>query len=41
VHRFSVYLFTGKKRSKGAFDNELEQIPGIGKATADPVVEGI
>src|SRR5258705_4982887 len=34
VHRFGI-SFHRLKRSKGAFNNELEQIPGIGKATAD------
>lgn len=34
VHRFGV-SFHRKKRSKGTFKNELEQIKGIGKATAD------
>ncbi|HMK25505.1 MAG TPA: excinuclease ABC subunit UvrC [Chitinophagaceae bacterium] len=34
VHRFGI-SFHRQKRSKGAFNNELEQIPGIGKATAD------
>jgi excinuclease ABC subunit C len=34
VHRFGIN-FHRKKRSKGTFQNELEEIPGIGKATAD------
>ena len=34
VHRFGI-TFHRKKRSKGTFKNELEDIPGIGKATAD------
>ncbi len=34
VHRFGI-TFHRLKRSKGAFSNELEQITGIGKATAD------
>ncbi|MGZ8510066.1 MAG: excinuclease ABC subunit UvrC [Chitinophagaceae bacterium] len=34
VHRFGV-SFHRNKRSKGTFKNELEDIPGIGKATAD------
>ena len=34
VHRFGI-TFHRQKRSKGAFTNELEQITGIGKATAD------
>jgi excinuclease ABC subunit C len=34
VHRFGI-SFHRKKRSKGTFKNELEDIPGIGKATAD------
>jgi excinuclease ABC subunit C len=34
VHRFGI-SFHRQKRSKGAFNNELEQITGIGKATAD------
>ncbi len=34
VHRFGV-TFHRQKRSKGTFKNELEDIPGIGKATAD------
>jgi excinuclease ABC subunit C len=34
VHRFGI-TFHRQKRSKGAFSNELEQISGIGQATAD------
>jgi excinuclease ABC subunit C len=34
VHRFGI-TFHRKKRSKGTFVNELEQIEGIGKRTAD------
>jgi excinuclease ABC subunit C len=34
VHRFGIN-FHRSKRSKGTFKNELENIPGIGKATAD------
>jgi excinuclease ABC subunit C len=34
VHRFGI-TFHRQKRSKGTFNNELEQITGIGKATAD------
>jgi len=34
VHRFGIG-FHRDKRSKGTFKNELEDIPGIGKATAD------
>jgi excinuclease ABC subunit C len=34
VHRFGI-TFHRNKRSKGTFKNELEDIPGIGKATAD------
>ncbi len=34
VHRFGI-RFHRDKRSKGTFKNELEEIPGIGKATAD------
>jgi len=34
VHRFGI-TFHRKKRSKGTFKNELEDIPGIGKATID------
>ena len=34
VHRFGI-SFHRNQRSKGTFKNELEDIPGIGKATAD------
>ncbi|HET6993911.1 MAG TPA: excinuclease ABC subunit C, partial [Chitinophagaceae bacterium] len=34
VHRFGI-TFHRNKRSKGTFKNELEDIPGIGNATAD------
>lgn len=34
VHRFGI-AFHRNKRSKGVFKNELEQLKGIGKATAD------
>lgn len=34
VHRFGI-SFHRQKRSRGTFKNELENIPGIGKATAD------
>jgi excinuclease ABC subunit C len=34
VHRFGI-SFHRQKRSAGTFKNELEDIPGIGKATAD------
>ncbi len=34
VHRFGIN-FHRQKRSKGTFKNELEEIPGIGNATAD------
>ncbi|HEY6506145.1 MAG TPA: excinuclease ABC subunit UvrC [Chitinophagaceae bacterium] len=34
VHRFGI-TFHRDKRSKGTFKNELEDIPGIGKNTAD------
>jgi excinuclease ABC subunit C len=34
VHRFGI-TFHRQKRSKGTFKNELEDIPGIGKTTAD------
>jgi excinuclease ABC subunit C len=34
VHRFGI-SFHRRKRSKGTFKNELEDIPGIGKSTAD------
>ena len=38
VHRFGI-SFHRNKRSKGAFVNELEQIKGIGKATADQLLK--
>ncbi|MFI5132897.1 MAG: excinuclease ABC subunit UvrC [Chitinophagales bacterium] len=38
VHRFGI-TFHRKKRSKGTFKNELEEIPGIGKATADTLLK--
>lgn len=38
VHRFGI-TFHRKKRSKGTFKNELEDIPGIGKATADVLLK--
>lgn len=38
VHRFGV-TFHRTKRSKGTFTNELEQIPGIGKQTADQLLK--
>ena len=38
VHRFGV-TFHRQKRSKGTFKNELEDIPGIGKATADMLLK--
>ncbi|HEV7782349.1 MAG TPA: excinuclease ABC subunit UvrC [Chitinophagaceae bacterium] len=38
VHRFGIN-FHRNKRSKGTFKNELEDIPGIGKATADMLVK--
>lgn len=34
VHRFGI-SFHRQKRSKGTFRNDLEDIPGIGKSTAD------
>ena len=34
VHRFGI-SFHRQKRSKGVFKNELEEIKGIGKSTAD------
>ena len=34
VHRFGI-TFHRNKRSKGTFKNELEDIPGIGNATAE------
>ena len=38
VHRFGL-AFHRQKRSKGTFKNELEEIPGIGKATADSLLK--
>ncbi|MEK7227022.1 MAG: excinuclease ABC subunit C, partial [Bacteroidota bacterium] len=38
VHRFGI-TFHRQKRSKGTFKNELEEIPGIGKATADQLLK--
>jgi len=38
VHRFGI-TFHRQKRSKGTFKNELEDIPGIGKATADALLK--
>lgn len=38
VHRFGI-TFHRLKRSKGTFKNELEKIPGIGKATADTLLK--
>lgn len=38
VHRFGI-TFHRAKRSKGTFTNELENIPGIGKATADRILK--
>ncbi len=38
VHRFGI-TFHRNKRSKGALKNELEQIPGIGKHTADQLLK--
>jgi len=38
VHRFGI-SFHRDKRSKGTFKNELEDIPGIGKATADTLLK--
>ena len=40
VHRFGI-TFHRNKRSKGTFKNELEDITGIGKATADQLAERI
>jgi len=37
VHRFGI-TFHRNQRSKGTFKNELEQIPGIGKATIDELL---
>ncbi|MGC4035722.1 MAG: excinuclease ABC subunit UvrC [Chitinophagaceae bacterium] len=38
VHRFGI-TFHRKKRSQGTFKNELEDIKGIGKATADQLLK--
>jgi excinuclease ABC subunit C len=38
VHRFGI-SFHRLKRSKGTFKNELEDIPGIGKNTADQLLK--
>lgn len=38
VHRFGI-SFHRRKRSKGTFSNELENIPGIGKATAERLLK--
>ena len=38
VHRFGI-TFHRAKRSKGTFKNELEDIPGIGAATADQLLK--
>lgn len=38
VHRFGI-TFHRQKRSKGTFKNELEDIPGIGKNTADVLLK--
>jgi len=38
VHRFGI-TFHRQKRSKGTFKNELEQIKGIGKNTADKLLK--
>jgi excinuclease ABC subunit C len=38
VHRFGI-TFHRKQRSKGTFKNELEEISGIGKATADMLLK--
>ena len=38
VHRFGI-TFHRQKRSKGTFKNELESIHGIGKATADMLLQ--
>lgn len=38
VHRFGI-TFHRAKRSKGTFKNELEDIPGIGSATADQLLK--
>ncbi|MCH5600675.1 excinuclease ABC subunit UvrC [Niabella ginsengisoli] len=38
VHRFGI-TFHRQKRSKGTFKNELEDIKGIGKSTADQLLQ--
>jgi excinuclease ABC subunit C len=38
VHRFGI-TFHRQQRSRGAFKNELESIPGIGKATATALLK--
>ena len=38
VHRFGI-TFHRKKRSAGTFSNELEKIKGIGKQTADQLLQ--
>ncbi|MEJ2004250.1 MAG: excinuclease ABC subunit UvrC [Cyclobacteriaceae bacterium] len=38
AHRFAI-TFHRKKRSKGAFNTELEEIGGIGKSTADKLLK--
>ncbi|PZR20448.1 MAG: hypothetical protein DI538_30330, partial [Azospira oryzae] len=38
VHRFGI-TFHRNQRSRGTFKNELETIPGIGKATADALLK--
>jgi excinuclease ABC subunit C len=38
VHRFGI-TFHRQKRSKGAFQNQLEGIPGIGKATQEALLK--
>lgn len=38
VHRFGI-TFHRKKRSKGTFKNELEEIPGIGKQTVSELLK--
>ena len=38
AHRFGI-TFHRLKRSKGTFKNELEEIQGIGKATADSLLK--
>src|SRR5690606_3925487 len=38
VHRFGI-TFHRNKRSKGTFKNVLEDIPGIGKNTADELLK--